>query len=170
MKLPGAYVIDLEPRGDDRGFFARAFCQKEFADAGLVTTFVQANTSASKHRGTLRGLHYQLAPMAETKMVRCLRGAIWDCALDLRPESPTYGQWDGVELTAENRKMIYVPKGFAHGFYTLTDDAEVFYLVDEFYSAELERGVRWNDPRFAIAWPGEPAVISDRDRAHPDFD
>ncbi len=169
LKVDGAFVIDLEPRGDERGFFARAFCQKEFAEAGLVAGFVQANTSGSTYRGTLRGMHYQLAPKAETKMVRCIRGAVWDCALDLRPDSPTYGRWDAVELTAENRRMIYVPKGCAHGFLTLVDHSEVFYMVDEFYDAELERGVRWDDPRFGIEWPETPTVLSERDRAHPHF-
>jgi dTDP-4-dehydrorhamnose 3,5-epimerase len=168
--LAGAYLIDLEKRGDDRGFFARAFCEQEFAAHQLVSHFVQVNNSLSAFKGTLRGMHYQLAPKAETKLVRCIRGALWDAILDLRPESPTFGQHFGAELSAENRRMMYVPKGFAHGFITLQDDTEAFYFVDEFYSPEQERGLRWNDPRFAIKWPAEPVVLSDKDRGHKDFD
>lgn len=168
--LAGAYVIELEKRGDDRGFFARAFCQREFAEFNLPTEIVQVNNSLSADRGTLRGMHYQLAPKAETKMVRCIRGSLWDCIIDLRPDSQTFGGWFGEELSAENRKMMLVPKGFAHGFITLSDDAEAFYFVDEYYAPEHERGVRWNDPRFAIEWPIEPVVLSDKDTAHPDFD
>ncbi len=168
--LNGAYLVDLEPRGDERGFFARQFCQKEFAEAGLVTSFVQANTSFSATEGTLRGMHYQLGPAAETKFVRCIRGTFWDCILDLRPDSESFGQWYGAEISADNRRMMYVPKGFGHGFLSLTPDTELLYFVDAFYSPEQERGIRWNDPRFAIAWPKQPQVVSERDRAHPDFD
>lgn len=168
--LAGAYEIELELKGDSRGFFARQFCTQEFAQQGLATAFVQVNTSQSVHQGTLRGLHYQLGEAAETKMVRCLRGAIWDVILDLRPDSPTFGRWHGMELSADNRKMAYIPKGCAHGFLSLTPDTEIFYFVDQFYHPTLERGVRWNDPRFAIAWPAQPTVLSDRDQAHPDFD
>lgn len=168
--LKGAYVIDLDKRGDDRGFFARAFCVREFAEHGLTTRIVQANNSLSAQKGTLRGMHYQLAPKAETKIVRCVRGAFLDVVLDLRQGSPTFGQSFGAELSADNRRMMYVPKGFAHGFLTLTDNAEAFYFVDEFYSPEHERGVRWDDPRFQISWPARPAAISDKDRAHRDFD
>lgn len=168
--LAGAYVIELDKRGDDRGFFARAFCSREFCDHDLVTTFVQVNNSLSGEKGTLRGMHYQLPPKAETKIVRCIQGAFWDVILDLRPESPTFGRWFGAELSAANRRMMYVPKGFAHGFITLTEDAEAFYFVDEFYASEYERGVRWDDPQFRIQWPATPAVISPKDRAHPDFD
>jgi dTDP-4-dehydrorhamnose 3,5-epimerase len=168
--IAGAYVIDLEPRGDDRGFFARFFCEQEFAAHGLSAHFVQANNSLSVSRGTLRGMHYQLAPKAETKVVRCLRGALFDIVLDLRPNSPTFGQSYGAELTADNRRMMYVPKGFGHGFVTLADNTEALYLVDEFYSPEHERGVRWNDPRFGIQWPVAPVVMSDKDRAYRDFD
>ena len=157
--IPGAYLIDLEKRGDDRGFFARAFCEKEFAAHQLVTRFVQVNNSLSAQKGTLRGMHYQLAPKAETKLVRCIRGALYDLILDLRPGSPTFGQSFGAELTAENRRMMYVPKGFAHGFITLADDTEAFYFVDEFYAPECERGIRWNDPRFRPAWPIAPVVL-----------
>jgi dTDP-4-dehydrorhamnose 3,5-epimerase len=168
--LRGAYVVDLEKRGDDRGFFARAFCEREFAAHGLATRFVQLNNSLTARKGTLRGMHYQLAPKAETKLVRCVRGAFHDVILDLRQGSPTFGRSFGAELSAENRRMMYVPKGFAHGFVTLTDDAEALYLVDEFYSPEHERGVRWNDPAFGLEWPLPPAVVSDKDRAHRDFD
>ena len=168
--LQGLYLIDLEKRGDDRGFFARAFCEKEFAAQGLVTRFVQVNNSLSAQKGTLRGMHYQLAPRAETKLVRCIRGALYDVVLDLRPSSPTFGRHFGAELTSENRRMMYVPKGFAHGFLTLTPDTEALYFVDEFYAPEQERGVRWNDPKFNIVWPTLPAVLSDKDRNWRDFD
>lgn len=166
----GAYLIDLDKRGDDRGFFARVFCVREFADQGLATQFVQVNNSLSGVKGTLRGMHYQLPPHAETKVVRCIDGAFWDVILDLREDSPSFGKWFGAELSATNRRMMYVPKGCAHGFITLTEGAESFYLVDEFYSPEYERGVRWNDPNFKIAWPIEPQLISDKDANHPDFD
>lgn len=168
--LAGAYVIELEKRGDDRGFFARAFCTREFGQLGLATQFVQANNSLSGPRGTLRGMHYQLPPHAETKLVRCIQGAFWDVILDLRSEAPSFGRWFGAELSAANRRMMYVPKGFAHGFITLSENAEAFYFVDEFYSPEFERGVRWNDPEFKIRWPIEPRVISEKDGKHPDFD
>jgi dTDP-4-dehydrorhamnose 3,5-epimerase len=168
--LKGVYLIDLEKRGDERGFFARAFCEREFANCGLATRIVQANNSFSTKKGTLRGMHYQLAPKAETKIVRCLRGALFDVALDLREGSPTFGQSFGGELTAENRRTMYVPKGCAHGFITLADNTEAFYLVDEFYAPEYERGIRWDDPRFAIMWPAQAQVVSDKDRAYRDFD
>jgi dTDP-4-dehydrorhamnose 3,5-epimerase len=168
--LLGAHIIELERRGDDRGFFARCFCEREFAEAGLETRFVQVNNSLSSKKGTLRGLHYQLAPAAEVKLVRCVRGALWDAIVDLRPDSATFGKWYGVELSAENRLMIYVPRGFAHAILTLDDDTEAFYLVSAFYAPELERGLRWNDPRFAIEWPAKPAEISPKDANWPDFD
>ncbi len=168
--LHGAYVIELERHGDDRGFFARVFCEKEFAEHNLVTDFVQVNNSLSAVKGTLRGMHYQIAPKAETKIVRCIRGSLWDCILDVRPESPTFGQWYGEELSSENRRMLYVPKGFAHGFITLQEDTESFYFVDESFAPEYERGVRWNDPAIDIRWPLQPTVISDKDAAHTDFD
>jgi len=138
--LHGAYTIELEKRGDDRGFFARFFCQKEFEAAGVPMPIVQINNSLSAKAGTLRGMHYQLAPAAEIKVVRCIRGALYDAIVDLRPDSPTFGKWYGVELTAENRRMIFVPQGFAHGIMTLTDDTEAFYLVNAFYAPEQERG------------------------------
>lgn len=168
--LAGAYLIDLEKRGDDRGFFARVFCEKEFSAHGLATGFVQVNNSLSAEKGTLRGMHYQLPPKAETKLVRCVRGALLDVILDLRKGSPTFGRSYAAELSAENRRMLYVPKGFAHGFVTLEPDTEAFYFADEFYAPEAERGVRWNDPKFNIQWPQAPTVISDKDRDQRDFD
>ncbi|MCX5663063.1 MAG: dTDP-4-dehydrorhamnose 3,5-epimerase [Planctomycetota bacterium] len=168
--LQGAFTIDLEKRGDARGFFARMFCREEFKKHGLKTEFVQVNNSLSADQGTLRGLHYQLAPEAEVKVVRCVRGALWDVILDLRKESATFGKWFGAELTAENRRMMYCPEGFAHGFITLTPDTEAIYLVSAFYAPDKERGVRHNDPRFDVRWPIAPVVISDKDKAHRDFD
>jgi dTDP-4-dehydrorhamnose 3,5-epimerase len=168
--LSGAFLIELEKRGDERGFFARMFCRREFAEKGLTTDFVQINNSLSATKGTLRGMHYQLSPAAETKLVRCVRGALYDSILDLRPGSPTFGRSFGAELTADNRLMMYVPRGFAHGFLTLEDSCEALYLVDGFYTPEKERGVRWNDPTFGIEWPTEPVTVSDKDRNHPDFD
>jgi dTDP-4-dehydrorhamnose 3,5-epimerase len=168
--ITGAYLIDLEQRGDERGFFARVFCERDFAARGLTPRLVQANDSFSARRGTLRGMHYQLPPKAETKLVRCIHGELYDVALDLRPASPTFGKSFGATLSAENRRMMYLPKGCAHGFITLTDATEALYFTDEFYDAEQERGVRWNDPRFTIAWPLEPVVISDKDRSWRPFD
>jgi dTDP-4-dehydrorhamnose 3,5-epimerase len=168
--IPGSFVIELEPRADARGSFARAFCRREFAAAGLTTEIAQINTSFNHARATLRGMHYQLPPHAETKVVRCVRGAIFDVVLDVRPGSATFGQSYGTELSAENGRMMYVPKGFAHGYLTLADASEVFYLVDEFYAPDRERGIRWDDPRFAIRWPFEPTLVSDKDAAFPVFD
>ena len=173
--LEGAYVIELNRREDERGFFARTFCQQEFRQQELVTNIVQVNNSMAVHKGTLRGMHYQLPPKAETKIVRCIQGALHDIIIDLRSDSPTFGQHHGVTLTAENRQMFYVPKGFAHGFLTLEEQTEAFYFVDEFYSPDHERGIRWNDPTFSIQWPlkqiglSEPAVVSAKDNNHPDF-
>ncbi len=170
LKLAGAYRIDLEPREDERGFFARAWCQKEFAEHGLETRIVQSNLSYNRYKGTLRGMHYQAPPHEEVKLVRCIRGSIFDVIIDLRPDSPTYRQWVGVELTAANRQMLYVPRGFAHGFQTLEDDTEVFYHVSEFYHPQAERGVRWNDPQFGIAWPAvEKRIVSVKDQSWPDY-
>lgn len=168
--LRDAYTIEIERRGDDRGFFARMFCENEFAQAGLTPKFVQVNNSLSARRGTLRGMHYQLPPKAEVKIIRCVRGALWDAVLDLRPDLTTFGKWFGAELSADNRLMMYVPRGFAHAILTLTDDAEAIYLVSEFYAPEQERGVRWNDPKFRICWPVEPSEISPKDDKWPDFD
>ena len=168
--LAGACTIDLEKRGDDRGFFARLFCETEFAEAGLETRFLQINNSLSGSKGTLRGLHYQLPPAAEVKVVRCVRGALWDVILDLRAGSASFGKWFGTELSAENRTMMYVPRGFAHGFVTLTDDAEAIYLVSAAYSPDNERGVRYDDPAVGIEWPLQPVDISEKDRNWPDLD
>lgn len=168
--IPGAYLIGLEQRADERGFFARAFCEREFGERGLSSRFVQANNSLSRRAGTLRGMHYQLEPMAETKLVRCIRGALFDVVLDLRRASPAFGRSFGAELSADNRSMMYVPKGCAHGFLSLHDDTEAFYFVDQFYAPQLERCVRWNDPRFAIAWPRPAEFLSDKDRSQADFD
>jgi dTDP-4-dehydrorhamnose 3,5-epimerase len=168
--LRGAYLIDLERYDDERGFFARTFCEREFAAHDLATRFVQASDSFSAHKGTLRGMHYQLAPKGETKLIRCIQGAIHDVILDLRGDSPTFGQSFGANLTAESRRMMYVPKGFAHGFITLADDTEVFYLIDEFYAPDHGRGIRWDDPRFAIRWPAVPTMMSEKDRDYRVFD
>jgi dTDP-4-dehydrorhamnose 3,5-epimerase len=168
-KLKGAFIIEPERLEDERGFLARSFCQKEFEEHGLNPRVVQCNVSFNKKKGTFRGMHYQTAPYEEAKLVRCTRGAIYDVALDLRPASPTFKQWIGVELTATNRRMLYIPEGFAHGFQTLQDDTEVFYQVSEFYHPESAKGVRWNDPVFGFVWPDDIRVISDRDRQCPDF-
>jgi dTDP-4-dehydrorhamnose 3,5-epimerase len=168
--LNDAYLIELEKKGDDRGFFARFFCQNEFGGKGLKSQFVQINNSLSAKKGTLRGMHYQKGDSAEVKVVRCIRGSLWDCILDLRPNSSTYLQWYGAELSAENRLMMYVPQGFAHAIFTLEDDTEALYLVNQFYSPNDERGIRWNDPKFAIKWPSNPVEISEKDSQWPDFD
>jgi dTDP-4-dehydrorhamnose 3,5-epimerase len=165
----GAFLIDIEPMGDERGFFARAFCKNELGKAGLFPDIVQINNSVSRYRGTLRGMHYQLAPNAEDKIVRCIKGSLFDAIIDLREGSETFGQWYGTELTAENRRMLFVPKGFAHGILTLEDNTEIFYLVTAFYSKESERGIRWDDPEFNIRWPIDPVIISDKDKNHPLF-
>jgi dTDP-4-dehydrorhamnose 3,5-epimerase len=164
-KLKGAFLIDPELIEDERGFFARSWCQHEFTRHGLNPRMVQCSISYNKYRGTLRGMHYQAEPHQEAKIVRCTRGAIYDVILDLRDSSVTFGQWVAAELTAENRKMLYVPEGFAHGFQTLEDDTEVFYQISEFYRPELARAVSWDDPEFAIQWPAsERRIISLRDR------
>ena len=168
--LKGAFLIDLEKRGDERGFFARLFCSEEFTQHGLEPRFVQANNSLSVEEGTLRGMHYQLAPHEETKLVRCISGSLYDVILDLRKDSPTFGQSFGAVLSAENRRMMYVPRGFAHGFLSLEQDTEIFSFVSEVYSKQYERGIRWDDPYFSIEWPNPPRVISERDQNHPDFD
>lgn len=168
--LKGAYTIELEKRGDNRGFFARVFCSEEFAAAGLASSFAQINDSLNGKKGTLRGLHYQVTPSTEVKVVRCISGALFDVILDLRPQSPTFGKWFGETLSAENRLMMYCPKGFAHGFITLEENTEAFYLASDPYAPRLERGVRFNDPAFNIEWPIEPVEISEKDNAWPDFD
>jgi dTDP-4-dehydrorhamnose 3,5-epimerase len=167
--IPGAWLVGLEQTIDERGFFARLFCSDEFAERGLATEFAQISDSLSTERGTLRGMHYQAAP-AEAKLVRCIRGSIFDVAIDLRADSPTFKQWFSVELSAENRLMVYVPEGCAHGFLTLEADTELLYFITAPYQAEYQRGVRWDDPAFAIDWPTAPALVSVRDRSFPDFE
>jgi len=165
--IAGVLVIDVERHDDDRGFFARTFCEDELRAGGLEPHVAQCSISWNRLRGTLRGLHYQAPPHAETKIVRCTRGAIWDVVVDLRSDSATCRQWTGVELTGENRRALYIPAGLAHGFLTRTDDSEVLYMMSTTYVAGAARGVAWDDPAFAIQWPFEPVVISERDRSHP---
>lgn len=168
-KLKGAYVIEPERSEDERGFFARTWCRKEFGDHGLDPAVMQCNISFNKKSGTLRGMHYQTAPHAEAKLVRCTQGSVFDVIIDLRKGSETYKDWFGVELTRDNHNMLYIPENFAHGFLTLEDNTEVFYQMSEFYYSECSRGVRWNDPAFSIQWPVKVSIISDRDRDCPDF-
>jgi dTDP-4-dehydrorhamnose 3,5-epimerase len=167
--LKGTYVIDIEKTEDERGFFARSWCRREFEAHGLNSDIAQCDISYNPKRGTLRGMHSQAPPFEEAKLVRCTMGSLYDVIVDLRQASPTFKRHFGVDLTAENRRMIYVPEGFAHGFLTLEDGTEVFYQISQFYSPGHAKGFRWNDPFFAIAWPSEPVVISDRDRSYPDF-
>ena len=170
LPVTGAYLVRLEPIADERGFFARAFCTEEFAARGLCPHFVQTNLAHTDRAGTIRGLHYQTAPYEEVKLVRCIRGAIWAVCVDLRGDSPTYGQWAGAELTAENRDMLYVPAGCAHGYQTLGDDTEVLYSVSAPYAPGHEGGIRWDDPAFGIEWKyaGE-VILSDKDRDWEDY-
>lgn len=167
--LKGAYLIEPERIEDDRGFFARTFCQKEFEVRGLNPNMLQCSISFNKMKGTLRGLHYQATPHEEAKLIRCTRGVIYDVIVDLRPESPTYRQWIAIELSQESRTAVYVPEGFAHGFQTLTDNAEVYYQISQFHHPEAARGVRWNDPAFGITWPVDQRIISSRDQEYLDF-
>lgn len=168
-KLSGAYIIELEKREDSRGFFARTFCAKEMAELGLETKIVQTNMSRTMKKGTVRGMHFQTAPHQETKLVRCTRGSIYDVIIDIRPDSPTYKQWIGVELSEQNHTMLFVPRDFAHGFITLEDDCEVMYEVSEFYSPGFEGGIRYNDPAINIEWPIPVSDVSEKDAVHPDF-
>ncbi len=168
-KLKGAFILDLELRADDRGAFARTFCMKEFEAHGLKPTVAQCNLSFNYKAGTLRGMHYQTPPAAETKLVRCTKGAIYDVIIDMRPDSPTYMQHIGVELTADNHRALYVPELFAHGYQALSDGAEVVYQVGEFYTPGYERGIRYDDPAFGIQWPMPVTVISEKDAAWPPF-
>jgi len=168
-KLKGAYIIEPERIEDERGFFARTFCQKEFEEHGLNSKIVQCNISYNKRKGTLRGLHYQIAPKAEVKTVRCTCGAIYDVIIDLRLDSPTYCQWIAVELNAYDRKMLYIPEGFAHGFQTLEDYTELFYHMSEFYAPPFAKGIRWDDPVFGICWPLQDPILSKKDRFYDDF-
>jgi dTDP-4-dehydrorhamnose 3,5-epimerase len=167
--LSGAYMIEPQLLMDERGFFARTWCAEEFKLRGLNANLAQCSISFNTRRGTVRGMHYQEQPHAEAKLVRCCSGAVYDVIVDLRPTSPTYCQWFAVELTSENRKMLYVPEGFAHGFQTLADDTEILYQISEIHWPECARGVRWNDPRFGIEWPILDVVISQRDRNFPDY-
>lgn len=168
--LPGAFVVLLERVEDSRGFFARSWCRREFLDRGLSGELAQCNVSFNRHKGILRGMHFQSPPHAEAKLVRCTSGALYDVIVDLRPDSPTYTRWFSAELTADNGRMLYIPEGFAHGFQTLRDGTEVFYQMSAPYVAGSGRGVRWDDPTFGIAWPLPDPVMSDRDRTYPDFD
>lgn len=168
--LPGAYIIELEPVVDERGFFARTWCESEFLRHGLNAELKQCNLSLSKKNGTLRGMHYQSAPHQEAKLIRCIKGAIYDVIIDLRQNSTGYKRWIAVELNASDRLMLYVPEGFAHGFQTLEDNTEVFYQMSEFYVDQASRGIRWNDPQFDIEWPKTSMrIISGRDSQYPDY-
>jgi dTDP-4-dehydrorhamnose 3,5-epimerase len=169
LSLSGAYIVELDRLGDERGFFSRAYCQNEFAAKNLFTSVAQANNSLSATKGTLRGLHYQLGEFGEDKLIRCIRGEIFDVVVDLRAESPTFLKHVTVNLSAENRLAVYVPRGCCNGIQTLQSDTELFYLASNFYAAHAERGLRWNDPRLGIDWPLEPEVISQKDANHPDF-
>jgi dTDP-4-dehydrorhamnose 3,5-epimerase len=168
--LSGVFEIQIEPQADERGFFARTWCQNEFAEKDLDLHLVQCSLSYNAKKGTLRGMHFQTAPHAETKLVRCSNGAIYDVVLDLRRDSKTYCRWIGVALTADKRNALYIPKGCAHGFLTMEDDSEIFYQMSNFYHADSARGVRWNDPAFGIIWPGKVETISTRDASYPDFE
>ena len=169
ISLPGAWVVRLKKIEDERGYFARAWCREEFAQHGLNPDMVQLNAGFSRRRGTVRGMHFQLAPHAEAKFVRCTRGAIYDVIIDLRHGSSTFGQWHGVELTADNGLMLYAPEGFAHGYQTLTDDTEMYYMTSAAYSPAAARGVRYDDPAFGVRWPLPVSVISAADRDWPAF-
>lgn len=169
VKLAGALLIEPEPIEDERGFFARTWSQREFQERGLDANWVECNISFNRKKGILRGLHYQAAPYAQAKLVRCTMGAIFDVIVDLRQDSPTFRQWASVRLSAGNRSMLFVPEGFAHGFQTLEDESEVFYQMSQYYSMESSRGVRWDDPAFGIIWPQDSRIINARDRAYPEF-
>jgi dTDP-4-dehydrorhamnose 3,5-epimerase len=168
-ELKNAYIIELEKREDERGFFARTWCKNEFESHKLNPVVVQSNVSFNKKKGTLRGMHYQSAPYEEAKLIRCTRGSLYDVIIDLRPDSPTYMKWLGVELTEDNYTMLYVPEGFAHGFQTLVDNTEAVYQVSQVYSPGYEGGVRYDDPSFAIKWPLKVEVISEKDKSWPDY-
>ncbi|MBP1157795.1 MULTISPECIES: dTDP-4-dehydrorhamnose 3,5-epimerase [unclassified Paenibacillus] len=169
-ELAGAYIIGLQPLEDERGFFARTWCRKEFESSGLNPNLVQCNLSYNNKKGTLRGMHFQAAPYEEAKLVRCIRGAICDVIIDLRPDSKTFKRWIKVELTQDNHKMLYIPEGFAHGFQTLVDHTEVFYQMSEYYRPESAQGVRWDDPAFGIEWPMDRKIISPKDQMYDLFE
>ena len=168
-RLKGAFIIEPEKLEDERGFFARTFCEEEFSKHRLDSKIVQCNISFNWKKNTIRGMHYQVAPYEEAKLVRCIKGAIYDVIIDLRPQSFTFKQWIAMELTAKNRIMLYVPEGFAHGFQTLDDNTEVFYQMSEFYHPECARGVRWNDRTFKIEWPFADPILSSKDRLYKDY-
>lgn len=167
--LQGSWLIDPVLMEDERGYFARAFCKKELAEKNITMDIAQTNLSYNKKKGTLRGMHYQAAPYGEEKIVTCIRGRIYDVIIDLRSGSPTFSRWYAAELSAENRKSLYIPKDFAHGFITLTDDALIQYYMGEYFYPESARGIRWNDPRFNIMWPLAISVISEKDNSYPDY-
>lgn len=169
-ELKGAFIIDLEPLQDDRGFFARSFCQNEFKSLGLQSTVAQCNLAFNRSRGTIRGMHYQTPPHAEAKLVTCTHGTIYDVIIDLRLDSPTYTKWLAIELTESRKQMLYVPEGFAHGYQTLTDDTEIFYHMFNFYSQAAAQGIRWDDPFFKIPWPIAKPLVSDRDKSYSNFE
>jgi dTDP-4-dehydrorhamnose 3,5-epimerase len=169
-KIAGVFILDPDRFEDERGFFAPAFSSREFGERGMAAQFVESNISYSIRRGTLRGMHYQAAPHGQAKLVRCTRGRVYDVAVDIRPGSPTHGHWVGVELTAENRRMIYIPGDCAHGFQTLEDDSEVFYMVSSPYAPAAARGFRWDDPAFLVEWPEtDERILVERDRDYPDY-
>jgi dTDP-4-dehydrorhamnose 3,5-epimerase len=170
QKLAGVWTLELELREDDRGFLARTYCENEFAAHSLNTRWPQCNLTLTRHKAMIRGLHYQAPPKPEIKLIRCCAGAVWDVLIDIRPDSPTRGQWQAFELTARNRLTLYVPAGVAHGFQCLTDDCELFYQMSEFYHADLARGIRWDDPALNIPWPLPNPILSDRDRNLPVWD
>jgi dTDP-4-dehydrorhamnose 3,5-epimerase len=168
-EIPGAFLVDIEPIEDQRGFFARTWCREEFSQRGLNPHLAQSSVSFNWSQGTLRGMHYQVTPHQEAKLVRCTMGTIYDVIVDLRPDSPTLRRWMGIDLSAVNRRMLFIPEGLAHGFITLQDDTEVLYQMSCAYHAASARGVRWDDPAFGIRWPTAPKLISERDRTYPDF-
>lgn len=168
--LKGAFLVEVKKLEDERGFFGRAWCEHEFSEAGINSTIRQINTSFTLHRGTIRGMHYQIDPFQEAKFIRCTKGRIFDVMIDLRPESQTFMKWIGHELSEDNYRMVFVPENFAHGFVTLEDNCEVYYPVTEFYTPGSERGIRYDDPAFGIQWPVDIEVVSEKDRNHPDFD
>ncbi|MCL2119749.1 MAG: dTDP-4-dehydrorhamnose 3,5-epimerase [Planctomycetaceae bacterium] len=170
LSLAGARIIELEPRGDERGRFTRLFCANELKEIGHVKPIVNVNHSYTQKKGTIRGMHFQYPPDAEIKIVKCLRGAIWDCIVDIRRDSPTFLKWEGVELTETNNRMVYVPEGFAHGFQSLTDDVELLYFHTQFYAPQNEGGVRYCDARIGIKWPIAATAVSERDQSHPLID
>src|SRR5512145_2294771 len=169
LELKGAFLVEVKKIEDERGFFGRAWCASEFVEHGLNKNFVQLNTSFTKKKGTIRGMHFQADPYQEVKFIRCTRGRIWDVIIDLRPDSPTFKKWVGNELSVDNYRMVYVPENFAHGFITLEDNSEVYYPVTQFYTPGAERGLRWDDPAFNIKWPVEVTLVSEKDRSHMDF-